>query len=189
LRAGDARRGAQVFLNAPGTPLEGKPTMINRLSFSLALALFVCAFAFHPLAAFAQVAAPASTGISIPWGAWVASGLSSAAYLFASIALYAVGKWAPAWTKSFLSDKVINDAINYAFGAVEGVVKGQQLNVTSTNAVLNAAASYALAYEPAIASWLGSTLRPVILSKLAAQGVVPAAVSAADVSASIVVAK
>jgi hypothetical protein len=31
--------------------------MINRLLFSLALALFICAFAFHPPAAFAQVAA------------------------------------------------------------------------------------------------------------------------------------
>jgi hypothetical protein len=43
--------------------------MINRLLFSLALALFVCAFAFHPPVAFAQAGVIAST-TSIFGSAW-----------------------------------------------------------------------------------------------------------------------
>ena len=154
-----------------------------------AVLAWVGALIFSPISAFAQAAAPAASGVSVPWGAWLADGLSSIAYLTASVALYAVGKWAPAWVKSFLTDKVINDAINYAFGAVEGVVKGDQLTVTSTNAILNTAATYALTYEPKIAAWLGATLRPIILAKLSAQGVVPAAVSASSVGATILAPK
>ena len=158
--------------------------MINRLLLLLAVACGV-AFVLVPPVAFAQAIAPASTGVSIPWGAWLADGLASAASLAVTALGYVVARWAPAWIKSFLSDKVINDAINYAFSAVEGVAKGQELTVTSTNAILNAAASYAITYEPSIAAWLGATLRPVILAKLSAQGVVPAAVSAASVGATI----
>ena len=154
-----------------------------------AVLAWVGALIFSPISAFAQVAAPAAGGVSIPWGAWLADGLASAASLAVTALGYVIARWAPAWVKSFLTDKVINDAINYGFGAVEGVVKGGQLTVASTNAILNAAASYAITYEPSVAHWLGATLRPVILAKLSAQGVVPATVSASSVGATILAPK
>lgn len=123
-----------------------------------------------------------STSVVVPWGDWVGSLLASIGTLTAAVLVYIVKTWAPSIVKTFLTDKVISDAVNYGLGAIEGAVAGKELDLKTTNAVLTAAANYAVSLEPNIAAWLGGNLRPALLSKLSALGAVPAAATASATS-------
>jgi hypothetical protein len=123
--------------------------------------------------------------VVIPYGKWVAQFLTSAESFAILVIGGVVAKWAPAYVKSLLTEQVITNAVDYAFGAVAGAIKGRELDLATTNALINAAVSYAVANEPKIAAWLGGALRPAILAKLSSLGAMPASASAADVGAAI----
>nr|WP_141098360.1 hypothetical protein [Rhodoblastus acidophilus] len=109
--------------------------------------------------------------------------------LVASLAIallsFVVAKWAPAYVKVLLTDDLISKAVNYGFGAVEGAVAGKTLSLSTTNLVLAAAEQYAVSSAPAISKWLGANLRPLILAKLSALGVVPADATAEATGAAV----
>jgi len=161
--------------------LKGK-NMFNlhslRAAFALAFGLIL--FGWIP-----ANAADAST-VVIPWGDWLKEILVSVAALAVSALSYVVAKWAPAFVKTLVTDDLIAKAVNYGFGAVEGVVAGKTLTLETTNSVLYAAESYALSMAPTVSKWLGDNLRPVLLAKLAALGVLPAEVSADSTGAAVV---
>jgi hypothetical protein len=142
------------------------------------------------LAAFLATGLPAlaDTGavtLVVPWGQWVTKALTSAESVAVAIVAAVVAKWAPAYVKSLLTEQVIGNAVDYAFGAVAGAVKGKELDVATTNALIDAAVHYAVVNEPKIAAWLGGALRSAVLAKLSALGVAPVAATAAQVGASL----
>jgi hypothetical protein len=133
--------------------------------------------------------AAAPTSIVVPWGAWVSSALASLGSIAIAFLSFVVARWAPAYVKVLLTDDVIAKAVNYGIGAVEGAVHGKTLTLETTNLVLAAAEQYAVASAPAISKWLGANLRPLILAKLSALGVVPADASADLVGAAVATTK
>jgi hypothetical protein len=137
------------------------------------------AFAVLFLGSMPAHAADASD-VVVPWGAWLSSILSSIVSLAVAVASYVVARWAPAYLKLFLTNDLITKAVNYGFGAVEGAVAGQTLDIKTANAVVSAAANYAVQAEPRFAAWLGANLMPTILAKLSSLGVLPAEASAAN---------
>ena len=149
---------------------------------ALCVLLFGLGVLAIPFAAFAQTSAPDGV-VVVPWGTWLAGWLSSAGSVAAAVLAAVVAKWAPALVKGFLTEKVINDAVNYGLGAIEGAVAGKELDLKTTNAVLTAAADYAVSVEPAVSSWIGGNLRSLLLSRLSALGSVPASATAASTGA------
>jgi hypothetical protein len=166
-------------------------SMQNRLLAAIALACFlapalVVAVIIVLLMAPQAFADTGSVSIVIPWGKWLAQALANVQSLAVAFVAAVVARWAPAYVKSLLTEQVVTRAVDYAFGAVAGAVQGKTLDVATTNALINAAANYAIANEPKIAAKLGDLLRPTILAKLSALGVVPADATAAQVGASVV---
>ena len=150
---------------------------------SLTFALLIVLFGWIP--AHAADAAASSSDVVVPWGVWLSSLLASLVSIAVAGFSYVVARFAPAYLKLFLTNDLIAKAVNYGFGAVEGAVAGQVLDVKTANAVVSAAANYAVQAEPQFAAWLGANLMPTILAKLSALGVLPADASAANTGAGV----
>ncbi|MCW2276401.1 hypothetical protein GJ654_18920 [Rhodoblastus acidophilus] len=146
-----------------------------------ALAVAIILFAWIP-----ANAADAVTAVVIPWGDWLKEIIVSVGSLAVAVLSFVIAKWAPAYVKVFLTDDLIAKAVNYGLGAVEGAVAGKTLTLETTNEVLAAAEQFAVASAPRVSKWAGDNLRPLILSKLAASGIVPETVSADAVGAAVV---
>jgi len=157
--------------------------MKHVLEFKAALALAL--FAVFAVIGLAPAYAETASTIVVPWGDWLSSLLASVASLAIALLSFVVAKWAPAYVKVLLTDDLISKAVNYGFGAVEGAVAGKTLSLSTTNLVLAAAEQYAVSSAPAISKWLGANLRPLILAKLSALGVVPADATAEATGAAI----
>jgi hypothetical protein len=151
--------------------------MINRILAALT-ALAIITFA-------ASAYAADTTSVVIPWGDWLSSLLTAVASVLVALLSFIVSKFAPTLLKTFLTNDLIAKSVNYGLGAVEGAVAGKTLTLATTNAVLAAAEQYAVASAPTISAWVGANLRPLILAKLSAFGVVPAEASATSVGAAI----
>jgi hypothetical protein len=120
-------------------------------------------------------AADASVSVVVPWGDWVRELLVSVGSIAVALVSWVIAKWAPSYVRAILTDAAVTNAVNYALTRVEGAVAGQQLEVHVASTVVAAAARYAVNSEPRVAKWLGDNLQPVILAKLSALGVAPAA--------------
>lgn len=79
--------------------------------------------------------------------------------------------------KTFLKQKQVNEiltnAIEAAFGLVEGAVKQQKLTLPITNSVLQQAAQYVINVAPKLVEEVGENLGPMIIARLSAMGVLP----------------
>jgi hypothetical protein len=157
--------------------------LFARAAFASACVAFFLGLASTAFAG--EGAALASSVVVVPWGAWVSSALASLGSIAVALLSFIVAKWAPAYVRVLLTDDLICKAVNYGFGAVEGAVAGKTLTLETTHSVLAAAEQYAVASAPAISKWLGANLRPLILAKLSALGVVPADASAASIGAMV----
>ena len=93
-------------------------------------------------------------------------------------AVYALFRWGPAWLRTQQAEKILQQAIDYAFGAVENAEKGKVLQVTIANDVLRMAESYVVSLAPGLATKLGDLLKPRLLAQLGADTPVPAATAA-----------
>ena len=154
-----------------------------RVTLALALGVVLALLGFMP--ADAADVAGASINVAIPWGDWAASLLANFGSVIGAAAVYVIGKWAPAYVKSVVTEATITQAVHYGLAAVEGAAAGKTLTVETTNAVLTAAIHYAVQVEPAAAKWAGGNLAPMLLSRLGALGTIPASVSAAGTGATL----
>lgn len=145
-----------------------------KLRFLAAMAL---ACVFSPLPALAADAAQAS--VTIPWGDWLASLLSASATVVVSLIGWVVHRFAPPAIAAFVTNDVIEKAVNYAIATTTGAAHGREAHIEVTNDLIARAADWIIANEPKIADWAGENLRPLIVARLAAVGVVPAEASAA----------
>ncbi len=150
--------------------------MKHRIHAAMALA-FAAALALSPLAALAADAVPAS--VTIPWGDWLASLLTASATIVVSLIGFIVHRFAPPVIAAFVTNDVIEKAVNYAIATTAGAAHGREAHIEVTNDLIAAAANWIVANEPRIADWAGSNLCPLIVARLAAVGVVPAEASAA----------
>jgi hypothetical protein len=122
-----------------------------------------------------------STQVVIPWGKWLSDVLAQIEVFVVTVLLpaglfYLGKKVAPEWAATLKQKRVedlLTKAVDYSFGVVEGAVKGQQSSVAVANAQLRAAANYAVANAPALATEIGDTLKPKIVARLSAQGALP----------------
>ena len=147
--------------------------MKNLLSgWALALGVIFAILGLMPANA-ADTVAPIS--IVIPWGDWLSGLLVSLAATVVSLVGLAVRRWLPSYLSGLVTDAAISNAVNFALGKVEGAVAGKTLEPQVANAVIAAAAQYAIKSEPRVAKWLGDNLQAVILAKLSALGSAPAA--------------
>lgn len=123
----------------------------------------------------------------LTWGDWLSAALSwlepiviTAAGLAVTALAGRVGGPLAGLASSQVLDKLIAEAIDFGFGAINGAVKGKTLDVTTNNAILNAATSYVVAKAPELAAKYADTLRAHLFSKLSAAGSVPANSTALD---------
>lgn len=149
--------------------------MKHRIFAAMALAV-AAALALSPLAALAADAAPVS--VTIPWGDWLASLLTASATIVVSLIGWVVHRFAPPAIAAFVTNDVIEKAVNYAIATTAGAARGREAHIEVTNDLIAAAANWIIANEPKIAGWAGSNLCPLIVARLAAAGVVPAEASA-----------
>ena len=129
-----------------------------------------------------QAADAASTTVTVPLGDWIATALSGASSVVLAVAGWVVARWVPIWARQYLTDRLLANAVDYALGAVAGAARGKVLTVPIANRVLAEAMSYAVANAPALARWLGDTLKPKILARLGAAGAIPEAASSATLT-------
>ena len=90
-----------------------------------------------------------------------------------AVLTWVVGRWAPAVIKPVLTDKLLDNALNYAFGAVEGAVKGNVNSVPIANEMIRKADQYIVDHG---APWLVKSLgdiKPKLISRLAKQDALP----------------
>jgi hypothetical protein len=135
------------------------------------------------LGAHAFAADAASQAVTIPYGDWLTQVLEWARNGLVCAACWAVSKYAPPLVRQFLTDKYIGDAVNYALAAVEGADAGKTLTLPIANQVIAHAEAYAVASLPRFALWLVGELRPVLIAKLSAAGLLPPEASAQKLGA------
>ncbi len=142
-----------------------------------ALALAIATGLLSSLGALAADAAPAT--ITVPWGDWLASLLTASATIVVSLIGFVVHRFAPPAIAAFVTNDVIEKAVNYAIATTAGAAHGREAHIDVTNNLIAAAANWIIANEPKIADWADSNLRPLIVARLAAVGIVPADASLA----------
>lgn len=111
--------------------------------------------------------------VSIPWGDYVAAFVGYFRDIILSVAGMAVASYAPAFAKQYLTNEVLGRAVDYAIAAIDGATHGKHVDVTLTNPLLEKAIEYAEMNAPSLAGKLGDTLRPKIMARLSAAGVLP----------------
>lgn len=143
-------------------------------------ALLVVGFCILPAMALAQVAhdtvtvAPSpSTVINV--GAVVTAVLSWARDLLIAAAGLAVTVLLPLPVRVFVTNAMLERAVDYAIAQVEGAAKGKTLDVTTANSVLNEAIAYVITLGPSMAKRLGENLKPMLLARLSAKVTLPEA--------------
>lgn len=129
--------------------------------------------------------AAAADAIVIPWGDWTAGALAYLREIIVASVLAAFGyvlRGLPTHVRGVVEalrvEQLLDRGLDFGLAAVEGAVKGKTLEIKTANAVLNAVASYAASNAPALAGKLGETLKPKILARMSAQGLIPAEASA-----------
>lgn len=148
------------------------------------------AVAFHTLAATAPaasdtVAVTTPATVAVPYGDWITLFLGWARDGLLALASLAVARFAPAAIKTLLTEQVLGRAIDYAIAAIDGAVKGRAVDLTTTNLLLAAAEKYVVANAPKLAKSIGDMLRPKLLARLGAAGVVSETTTAAQVGVTL----
>lgn len=136
----------------------------------------VCALAFLAFGvlgvgrAFAAEVSPTV----FPVGDFVAALFSTIQPLALATLSWVVARWAPAVIKPMLTDQLLGRALDYAFGAVEGAVKGRTATVPIANELVRQAAEYTRDHgAPWLLRWLGDTIEPKLIARLSAAGALP----------------
>jgi hypothetical protein len=130
--------------------------------------------------------APTSTSVIVPYGDWLTWSLAKVRDTvvtgLSGVMLWAVVKIAPQMAAAFTQarvDALVGRAVDFAIAAVEGALHGQSVSVPVANEILRKALEYAVQGAPVLAAKIEGTIRPKIIARMAAAGVVPANASVA----------
>lgn len=165
--------------------------MDNRTRAALAFAFAAGLFAL-PLAAFAvgNAADAASTiasdptspaTVTIPWGDWLGSLLAGAATLLVAFLTRLVAM-APAAIRAFVTNDVIEKAVDYAIATTRDAARGREATIEVSNQLIAVALRWIVDNEPKIAGWANDKLRPLIAARLSALNVIAAEASSNDLA-------
>lgn len=111
--------------------------------------------------------------VTVPIGDWIAAGVTDLASVLLAVASYIVARWVPQAVRTYLTEQLLQRAVDYAVAVVAGAARGRVLTVPVANQVLAEAMAYAIDHAPGTAKWLGDTLKPKLLARLGAAGVLP----------------
>jgi hypothetical protein len=152
-----------------------------RLAIGAAIfALGVLALLFIGGAAYAAdaVAAPATPTVSIPWGDWLAAALAGSGSILALVLSWAAKTFLPPIAQTFITNDLIAKSVDYALATIEDAARGKVADVQVSNAVIAMALNWIAAYEPELQKRGSDILRPLIIARLSALGVIPPEASA-----------
>ncbi|MDB5596304.1 MAG: hypothetical protein JWM36_3265 [Hyphomicrobiales bacterium] len=162
----------------------------------LVLALFVVAFVGLSLVgllepAFAQAVATVTTpgaatatNVLVPAGDWITWSLNNVRDVLTTtlvgVSTWAVARFTPSLVGVFQAARVeqlIGRAVDFAIASIEGATHGQVVTIPVANAVLQKALEMAVQSAPKLAKSIEDTIRPKIIARMAAAGIVPATAS------------
>lgn len=106
-----------------------------------------------------EVAQPAATSVTVPWGQWVINAASVAqpviTFALTSIVSYLVAAYVPPWMRAFAGtaaqtrvNNVLIKAVQSALAQTAGAVTGKALTIPLASTVLARAAQYAIDQAP-----------------------------------------
>jgi hypothetical protein len=158
--------------------------MKNVLAFASAAMLAALILTSPAVAADAGSAAVAAqpVTVTIPWGDWLGQLLTATATIVVSLIGWTVHRFAPQSLQAFITNDVIAKAVDYAIATTAGAAHGKTASIPVSNELIAVALNWIVANEPKIADWSGANLRPLIVAKLAASGVVPSDASASTLA-------
>ncbi len=157
------------------------------MSRSFALLLFCLAFALLLAVVLPPVAHAAEGTVTVPVGDWIVQATTSLASLAVTALMWIAARYLPTWIRMQLTEQLLIRAVDYALAVVAGAAKGKVLEIPVANAVLRAAADYAVDHAPATAKWIGDTLEPKLIARLSAAGALPEASIGAPLGATPIV--
>lgn len=131
----------------------------------------------NPAVTVTPTAAPAATKyspVTIPYGEWISQVLSWVLGIAGIVVSGLISVHFPAVAKQWNVNQIIQNAANYGVAATSGALAGKAASVQISNQVLEQAVAYVVTNAPAYAKDLGVTLRPKIIARLGALGVLPA---------------
>jgi hypothetical protein len=127
--------------------------------------------------------AATSTNVLVPAGDWITWTLNNVRDLLTTtlvgVSTWAVARFTPSLVGVFQAARVeqlIGRAVDFAIASVEGATHGQVVTIPVANAVLQKALEMAVQSAPALAKKIEDTIRPKIIARMAAAGIVPATV-------------
>jgi hypothetical protein len=112
--------------------------------------------------------------VTIPYGEWVSQLLSWVMGLAVTLVAGLVSVHFPALAKQYNVNQILEKAASYGVAVTNGAIAGKSASVQISNAVLEQAVTYVVQNAPAYAKDLGDTLRPKIIARLGALGILPA---------------
>lgn len=124
------------------------------------------------------VAAPATSTVSIPWGDWLAAALAGSGSILALVLSWAVKAFLPPIAQTFITNDLIAKAVDYALAAIEDAARSKSADIRVSNAIVAEAISWINVHAPELEKRAGDSLRPLIVARLSALGVIPAEASA-----------
>jgi hypothetical protein len=124
------------------------------------------------------IAAPTTSTVSIPWGDWLAAALAGSGSILALVLSWAVKAFLPPIAQTFITNDLIAKAVDYALATIEDAARGKVADVRVSNAVIAMALNWIAAYEPELQKRGSDILRPLIIARLSALGVIPPEASA-----------
>lgn len=146
---------------------------------SVTASVAVTAIALAAMTGVALAAASAAPAPAvIPYGAWLAEALKWSSFAIQGTILFLFTKYVPSLYQLFISKDTVTEAVNNALAAIENGLSGRTLTLDEANTVIEAAANWLVANEPAFAKWAGSTLKPKIVALLRGYGILPATADA-----------
>jgi hypothetical protein len=128
----------------------------------------------------ATTAAAPAAGVSVPVGTTLVSVLTILNKLLDVVASTAFNAYVPAVARMFVSSTIITQAVDYGFGAVEGAVKGETLELPVASGVAQSALSFIQSIEPTFMAQIVGPAESLIVAELVKLKALPAGSSAAS---------
>jgi hypothetical protein len=119
--------------------------------------------------------------VVVPWGDWLSAVLVdvrnfilSAAGIVLSFVLTKFWPAGKAFIEAARVEQLLGRAVDFGIAAVAGATKGKTATIPIANEVLERALEYAVDAAPSLATKLAETLRPKLIARIGAAGIVPA---------------
>jgi hypothetical protein len=126
--------------------------------------------------------------VTIPWGDWIASGLSAVQPLvtlaLTGVATYVMAAYIPPWLRMFAGtaaqarvNQVLEKAVSSAIARTAGAVAGQTTTIPIASSILDKAVKYAVTQAPELIKPAAKNsldnLNNMVLARMQEKGIVP----------------